>query len=82
MPARVANTQYEWDVFVSHASEDKESVAIPLSELLARGGLRVWIDARECQIGDSLRQEIESTRMSSGARLEASHSQLSYYRLP
>ncbi len=32
----------EWDVFVSHASEDKESFVHPLAEELTRLGLRVW----------------------------------------
>ncbi|MFI8092564.1 toll/interleukin-1 receptor domain-containing protein [Streptomyces sp. NPDC086080] len=48
-----------WDVFVSHASEDKESVAIPLAEALTARGLRVWLDRHELKIGDSLRQSID-----------------------
>jgi len=36
-----------WDVFISHASEDKSSVARPLADILRRAGLRVWIDAHE-----------------------------------
>jgi hypothetical protein len=34
----------EWDVFVSHASEDKEAIARPLAESLRARGLRVWYD--------------------------------------
>lgn len=53
-------TVYEWDVFVSHASEDKESVARPLSNHLAGYGLKVWIDASELHLGDSLRAKIDA----------------------
>jgi hypothetical protein len=31
----------EWDVFISHASEDHETVARPLAERLRAAGLRV-----------------------------------------
>lgn len=48
-----------WDVFVSHASEDKESVAEPLASELRKRGLRVWLDATEMRIGDSLRRKID-----------------------
>src|ERR1700730_13203073 len=34
----------EWDVFISHASEDKESFVRPLARALERTGLRVWYD--------------------------------------
>jgi len=50
---------YYWDVFISHASEDKETVAIPLAETLAERGLRVWIDKQQLAIGDSLRRKID-----------------------
>ena len=32
----------EWDVFISHASEDKSEIARPLAEALRAKGLRVW----------------------------------------
>lgn len=47
-----------WDVFVSHASEDKDAVAIPLARALKRGGLRVWLDRQELRLGDSLIEKI------------------------
>lgn len=37
----------QWDVFVSYASEDREAVASPLSDLLGALGLRVWFDQTE-----------------------------------
>jgi hypothetical protein len=48
-----------WDVFVSHASEDKDEVAIPLAQVLRRAGLRVWLDRQELRIGDSLHEKID-----------------------
>jgi hypothetical protein len=45
----------EWDVFVSHASEDKEGFVRPLAEALKDRGLRVWFDEFTLRVGDSLR---------------------------
>lgn len=52
-------TFVEWDVFISHASEDKFAVVRPLAGLLEQQGLRVWLDEAELRLGDSLRQKIE-----------------------
>ena len=48
-----------WDVFISHASEDKDSVAIPLRNALAGLGVTVWLDKTELRLGDSLRRKID-----------------------
>ena len=48
------------DVFVSHASEDKETVAKPLAEAVGRYGYVVWIDQYVLQLGDSLRRTIDA----------------------
>ncbi len=48
-----------WDLFVCHASEDKEELVKPLSEALRRLNLRVWYDEFELKLGDSLRQSID-----------------------
>lgn len=48
-----------WDLFISHASEDKVAVAKPLAFLLRNRGVRVWLDESELHIGDSLRQKID-----------------------
>src|SRR5580765_1114959 len=48
-----------YDLFVCHASEDKASVARPLTEILRSRGKRVWLDELELKIGDSLRQRID-----------------------
>jgi hypothetical protein len=49
----------QWDVFLSHASEDKQTVALPLTEALRRAGVRVWLDKFQIELGDSLRQKID-----------------------
>ena len=49
-----------WDVFISHASEDKEEIAHPLAEALKAKGLNVWYDKFTLEIGDSLRQSIDN----------------------
>jgi len=48
-----------YDVFVSHASEDKEEIARPLASLLIAKGYIVWFDEFTLSLGDSLRQSID-----------------------
>lgn len=48
-----------YDLFVCHASEDKDDVARPLTDVLTRRGRTVWLDELELTIGDSLRQRID-----------------------
>ncbi|MDD2582705.1 MAG: DUF1883 domain-containing protein [Desulfuromonadaceae bacterium] len=50
----------EYDVFISHASEDKDDVVRPLAVQLSEKGLKVWYDEFEMRIGDSLRRKIDS----------------------
>ena len=49
----------EYDVFISHASEDKEAVVRPLANALKDKGVKVWYDEFELKIGDSLRRKID-----------------------
>ncbi len=49
----------EYDVFISHASEDKDSIVRPLAQDLISRGLIVWYDEFEMKIGDSLRRKID-----------------------
>ena len=49
----------EYDVFISHASEDKEEVVRPLVDALKTNGISVWYDEFELKIGDSLRRKID-----------------------
>lgn len=48
-----------YDVFICHASEDKEEFVKPLVRELNRQGLWVWYDEFELEIGDSLRRSID-----------------------
>ncbi len=49
----------EYDVFISHASEDKESFVEPLAKALEEAGLKVWYDRFVLKLGDSLREKID-----------------------
>ena len=46
-------------MFISHASEDKDSVVRPLALALKNKGINVWYDEFELKIGDSLRRKID-----------------------
>jgi len=48
-----------YDVFLSHASEDKAEAAEPLAARLTKAGVRVWLDQFCLTVGDSLRQKID-----------------------
>lgn len=48
-----------WDVFVCHASEDKDEVARPLADAPRALGVSVWLDEVEMKVGDSLRRKID-----------------------
>jgi hypothetical protein len=48
----------KWDVFISHASEDKESVAEPLAQALTGSNLLVWYDQFQLRLGDRLLRSI------------------------
>ena len=48
-------------VFISHASEDNETVAEPLANLLKQLGLSVWYDGFSLKLGDRLTDEIDSS---------------------
>jgi hypothetical protein len=47
-----------WDVFISHASEDKDSVARPLAIALQTHGLTTWLDAEAMFAHEPLDQRI------------------------
>jgi hypothetical protein len=52
--------QRDYDVFISHASEDKDELVRPLASALTDRGLDVWYDEFELRIGDSLRRKIDA----------------------
>lgn len=55
-----ANPNTKWDVFISHASEDKNDVANPLAAKLNEIGLTVWYDQFTLKWGDSLMDSINN----------------------
>jgi hypothetical protein len=52
-------SDFLWDAFISHASEDKETFVIPLVEELQKFGIKVWFDKFTLRVGSSLRRSIE-----------------------
>lgn len=48
-----------FDVFLSHAGEDKDAVVRPPVRALEKADIAVWYDESELQPGDSLRQAID-----------------------
>jgi hypothetical protein len=57
--AYAAGLGKRWDVFVSHASEDKQDFVNGLAEGLSKSGLSVWYDDFTLKVGDSLRRRID-----------------------
>ncbi len=49
----------EYDVFISHASEDKEAFVRPLAKALGMLQVSVWFDEFSLQIGDSISRSID-----------------------
>jgi hypothetical protein len=49
----------QYDVFISHASEDKDAFVRPFAEYLKNLGVSVWYDEFSLQWGDSLRKSID-----------------------
>lgn len=54
-----------WDVFISHASEDKDLFVRPLSRALKSLGVSVWFDEFSLRLGDSLSGSIDKGLASS-----------------
>lgn len=59
LPPSVESSGQSHDVFISHASEDKDDIVRPLANALINRGLDVWYDEFTLRIGDSLRQKID-----------------------
>lgn len=65
----LGDTTMDYDLFISHASEDKDHVARPLAKHLQDLGLRVWLDEFELTLGDSLRRKIDHGLFAHGTAL-------------
>ncbi len=57
--------QKQYDFFISHAWEDKETFVAKLAEELKIRGAEVWYDSFTMKIGDSLRRKIDEGLKSS-----------------
>lgn len=60
LASRTSAIDRKHDVFLSHASEDKDEIARPLKDALEALGLTVWFDEIKIKVGQSIRREIES----------------------
>ena len=49
----------EYDVFLTHASEDKDDLVRPLAHKLKNEGLKVWYDEFEIRMGDSIVEKVD-----------------------
>ena len=58
-PSGTESSDHLYDVFISHATEDKDEIVRPLVKALTDRGLRMWYDESELRIGDSLRGKID-----------------------
>ena len=50
----------EFDLFISHAGEDKDGFVRPLAHALQARAIAVWYDEFELRVGDSLRRKIDA----------------------
>jgi hypothetical protein len=57
---QVPPAEKEYDVFICHATEDKEAIVRPLAHALRDRGLVVWYDEFELRVGSSLRRNIDT----------------------
>jgi len=53
------DNNYKWDIFLSHASEDKEAFVTPLYLKLIDHNIKAWYDDFEIKLGDSIRESID-----------------------
>lgn len=58
-PILKVESNVSYDLFISHAHEDKEDVAEPLAKAFLEQGLNVWYDKFTLKIGDGLRRSID-----------------------
>lgn len=57
---RKEEPEVRYDVFISHATEDKDDIVRPLAKALIAKGLRVWYDEFSLKLGDSVRRKIDA----------------------
>lgn len=52
-------SEEEYDIFISHAWEDKKDFVDELVEKFRKLGIKVWYDTEKLKIGDSMREKID-----------------------
>lgn len=52
-------TKYKYDIFLSHASEDKDEFVRPLHKLLTESNINVFYDEESLKFGDKLTNELQ-----------------------
>jgi len=57
--SRRSTSDIDYDIFVSHASEDKKGFVRPLVSALSARNIKIWYDEFEIKIGMSLRRSID-----------------------
>jgi TIR domain len=65
MERLMSHQQFEYDVFISHASEDKDTFVREFASKLHDTGLSVWYDEFTLEVGDSLSGAIDKGLVSS-----------------
>ncbi len=50
----------KWDVFISHASEDRDKITQDLARSLKSFGIKVWYDDDILTVGDGLTKIIDN----------------------
>jgi len=55
----------QWDAFISHSSEDKDSFVRELYQTLTNFGIKIWYDEFTLKVGDSLSKSIDSGLLNS-----------------
>jgi len=64
----IVHDNYNWDLFISHASEDKDDIARPLKKYFDRLGLNSWYDEDSIQFNESISKKVyEGLKKSKGA---------------
>jgi hypothetical protein len=56
----MSSSGYRYDVFISHAVEDKIPIANELCERLEKAGLQIWYSGKELSAGDSINATIHA----------------------
>jgi len=59
IPSLIQRKEAKYDIFISHASKDKDEIARPLAKELTKLNLKVWYDEFSLTIGDNLPKKID-----------------------